>query len=43
MKIKEKVDINAKKLDIVKSKAIGFMAISGASWVWKNLATLQGL
>ena len=34
MNIKEKVDIIAKKLDIVKSKAIGFMAISGGSWVY---------
>ena len=34
MQIKEKVDIIAKKLDIVKSKAIGFMAIAGGSWVY---------
>ena len=34
MDIKEKVDIIAKKLDIVKAKAIGFMAISGGSWVY---------
>ena len=34
MNTKEKVDIIAKKLDIVKSKAIGFMAISGGSWVY---------
>ncbi len=34
MDIKEKVDIIAKKLDIVKSKAIGFMAIAGGSWVY---------
>jgi len=34
MNIKEKVDIIAKKLDIVKSKAIGFMAIFGGSWVY---------
>ena len=34
MNIKEKIDIIAKKLDIVKSKAIGFMAIAGGSWVY---------
>jgi hypothetical protein len=34
MKVQERVDIIAKKLDIVKSKAIGFMAISGGSWVY---------
>jgi len=34
MDIKGKVDIIAKKLDIVKSKAIGFMAISGGSWIY---------
>jgi len=34
MNVKEKVDIIAKKLDIVKSKAIGFMAIAGGSWVY---------
>ena len=34
MKIKERVDIIAKKIDIVKSKTIGFMAIAGGSWVY---------
>ena len=34
MEIKDKIDIIAKKLDIVKSKAIGFMAIAGSSWVY---------
>jgi len=34
MNIKERVDFIAKKLDIVKSKAVGFMAISGGSWVY---------
>jgi len=34
MNVKVKVDIIAKKLDIVKSKAIGFMAIAGSSWVY---------
>ena len=34
MNLKDKVDIIAKKLDVVKSKAIGFMAISGGSWVY---------
>ncbi len=34
MNVKEKIDLIAKKLDIVKSKAIGFMAISGGSWVY---------
>ena len=34
MNIKEKIEIIAKKLEIVKAKAIGFMAISGGSWVY---------
>ena len=34
MNIKEKVDIIAKKLDIVKPKAIGFMTIAGGSQVY---------
>ena len=34
MNTKEKIEIVAKKLDIVKSKAIGFMAVSGGSWVY---------
>ena len=34
MEIKEKIDIIAKKLNIVKSKGLGFMAIAGGSWVY---------
>lgn len=34
MEPKEKIDIVAKKLDIIKSKLLGFMAISGGSWVY---------
>jgi hypothetical protein len=34
MNIRERVDIVSKKLDIVKSKSIGFMAMSGGSWVY---------
>ena len=34
MNVKDKIDIITKKLDIVKSKSIGFMAISGGSWIY---------
>jgi hypothetical protein len=34
MEIKDKIDIIAKKLDIIKSKAIGFMAMGGGSWIY---------
>ncbi len=33
MTIKEKVDIIAKKTDIIKAKSLGFMAIAGGAFV----------
>ena len=34
MESKQQIDIIAKKLDIIKAKGIGFMAIRGSSWVY---------
>jgi len=34
MEIKEKIDLISKKVDIVKSKILGFMAIAGGSWLY---------
>jgi hypothetical protein len=34
METKHRIDIIGKKLDIVKSKTLGFMAIAGGSWVY---------
>jgi hypothetical protein len=32
--IKNKIDIIGKKLEVVKSKTLGFMAVAGGSWVY---------
>ena len=34
MEIKDKIDLISKKVDIVKSKILGFMAIVGGSWLY---------
>ena len=34
MKIKENIDLIGKKIDIIKSKSLGFMAMAGGSFVY---------
>jgi hypothetical protein len=34
MELKNKIAIIGKKLDIIKSKTLGFMAMAGGSWIY---------
>jgi len=34
MEMKNRIDIIGKKLDIIKSKTLGFMAMAGGSWIY---------